>query len=92
MGGCVCGSGEDDMGKLFASTFIRKEKVPLTNRRISKSDAGQEIWIGNHESSDVRKVKVPSFSVGKCRTNSGRDGGRRIIQRQPPSGDWGGKA
>ena len=41
---------------------------------ISKYDAVQEIRIGTPESSDSIKRKVPKFSVGKRKTNSGRDG------------------
>ena len=35
-GSGICGSGEDDSGKLFASSFIRNDKNPLTHRRSSK--------------------------------------------------------
>ena len=46
-GVCVCGSGEDDLVNLFASYFLRKEKIPLTHRKSSKYDISQEIHIGN---------------------------------------------
>ena len=35
-GGRVCGSGKDDLGNLFASFFLRKNKTPLTHCRSSK--------------------------------------------------------
>ena len=73
-GGCVFRSGEDAPGNLFASYFLRKEK-PLIHSRSSNNDAGQEIWIGTTESSNVSEGKIPKFSEGKCGANSGRGGG-----------------
>ena len=69
------------MRNLFASYFSQKDKIPLTHRMISKYDAGQEIWIGTPESSDISKGKSPKLSVGKRRTNSSLDGVRSILQR-----------
>ena len=37
----VCGSGENDSGNLFASSFLWKYKNPLPCCRSSKYDAGQ---------------------------------------------------
>ena len=54
-GGFVSGSGEDDLGNLFASTFLRKDKNPLTPCRISKYDSKQDRRTGTTESSDVSK-------------------------------------
>ena len=45
-GGCVCGSGEDDQGNLFASSFLQKEKslspivVVLSKILVKKSRLG----------------------------------------------------
>ena len=49
----VHGSGENDSVNLFASSFLQKDKNPLTPRRISKYNASQEIRNGTPESSDV---------------------------------------
>ena len=76
----------------FASYFLHKDKIHLTHHRSSKYDAGQEIRIGTPEYSDVSKTKVPNFSASKCGTNSGRYGGRRVLQCQPPPDARGRKA
>ena len=39
--GFFWGSGEDDPGNLFASSFLRKETIPLTHLSRSKYNAGQ---------------------------------------------------
>ena len=45
--------------KMIQETFFHsisfRKKTTLTHFRISKYDAGQEIQIGDHEYSDVRK-------------------------------------
>ena len=91
-GGYINGSGEYSLGKKIALYFLRKDKNPLTHSRSSRYDAGQESRTGTPESSDISKGKIPKFSVGKRGTNSGRDGGRRILQLQPTSGTQGRKA
>ena len=75
--------GEYDTGNLFASSFLRKDKIPLTHRRRSKYDASQEIRIGDPESSDISKIEVPKFSSKKRGDNLGPDKWRSVIQRQP---------
>ena len=72
------------MGNVFASSFLRKEKniSPIVEALIKipiKKDG-----LGTPEYSDVGEGKIPKFSTGKCGTDSVHDGGRRIIQRQPP--------
>ena len=74
-GGRICGSGEDDPGNLFASSFLRKEKITITHCRISKCAAGRESRIGDPDSSDTRKLEVSKFSVIKSGSNLGRGGG-----------------
>ena len=91
-GGCVCGSGEYGSGNLFASSFLQKDKNPLTNCRRYKYDADQDGRTGTPESSGVSKVKVPKPSAEKHRTDSGRDRDRGILQRRPPTDYWGIKA
>ena len=71
---------------LFAYSFLRKDKIPLTYCRRSNYDAGQEILIGAPESSDVSEVKVPKLSAGKRVTNLGHDGRGGILQLRPPYG------
>ena len=83
--GCVFGSGEYDPGNRFASSFLWKYKIPLTNCRISKYDDGQDNLVGTPESSNVSKVKVSKFSAGKRGTNLGRYRGWRILQCLTPS-------
>ena len=39
-GGRIFGSGVDDPGKKFASSFLRKDKIPLTHRRIYNYSSG----------------------------------------------------
>ena len=80
-GGCYCESSEDASGKLFASYFLRKEKNPLTHRRSSKYDVGQEIRTGTTESSDIGEVTIPKFSAGKTGTDLVHDGGGSILRR-----------
>ena len=53
--GCVLGSGEDNLGELFASPFLRKDKNPLAHIRSSKYNADQDRRTGVPESSDVIK-------------------------------------
>ena len=60
---------QNDPGNFFASSFLRREKKPLTHYRSSKYDAGQKIKVETPESSDVRKRKVPKFSASKHGTN-----------------------
>ena len=45
-GGCVCGSGENDSGNLFASSFPRKDENSLTHSRNSNNNAalGGQTW------------------------------------------------
>ena len=74
-GGCGCGGGEYALGKKIVSSFVQKYKNTLTHCRIFKYYSGQEIRTGAPESSDSSKGKMPQFSDGKCRTNSGREGG-----------------
>ena len=52
----------NDPGNFSASSFLQRERIPLTHRRSSKNDTGQKIKVGTPESSDVRKRKVPKFS------------------------------
>ena len=85
-GGGVCGSVEDALGKLVTSYFLCKEKIPITHRRRSKYDTGQEIRIVTPESSGVSKIKVPKFSAGKRGTNLGRDVGR--VHSPMPTTFW----
>ena len=83
--GRVRGSRENDPGNLFASSFLRKYKNPLTHSRSYKYDAGQKIRNGNPESSDVSTGEIPNILVGERGTDPGRDGGRGILQCQPPT-------
>ena len=70
----VRGSGEGDLGNLFASYFLRKDENPLSCSRSSKYDSGQEIRIGTPESSDVRSREVFKLHTREHRTGSGREG------------------
>ena len=76
---CVCGSREDATGNPFFLIFYSK-KTPLTHSGRYKYDASQKHRIGNTESGDVCKGKVPKFSVGKRGTNLERDGGMSMLQ------------
>ena len=58
----------------------------------SKYDAGQEIHPGPPESSDVRKKEIHKFVMCKHIVGLSGDRGRRIFQRQSPSGAQGKKA
>ena len=80
----VCGFGENDSGNIFASSFLRKDKNPLTHRKSSKYYAGQEIWTETPESSDVSIGELIKLPAGERRTGLGRDGGRGIHQFRPP--------
>ena len=84
-GVCVCGSGENNPGNLFALSVPQKDKNPLTHNRSSKYDAGQEIRTGTPESSDVIIGEVLKTLSGERRTNTGCDGRRGIIQCRPPT-------
>ena len=81
----VRGSGEDDSGNIFASSFLWKYENVLTHRSSSKYDAGQEIRTGTPESSDVITVEVLKLPVGERGTGSGRDGKKGILQFRPPT-------
>ena len=74
--GCVDGSGEDDLGNLFVSSFPNKDKNPLTHRKSSNYDENQYVWTGTPEYSDISKVEVPKLSAGKRRTDLGHGGGK----------------
>ena len=72
-------------GKCFCLFFSseRKNISPIVEALINipiKKDG-----LGTPEYSDVGKGKTPKFSTGKCGTDSVRDGGKSIIQRQPPT-------
>ena len=43
--------------------FFRKKKIPHIHCRSSKYNAGQEIRIWPHESSDFRKHKIPKLLI-----------------------------
>ena len=62
----VCRSAEDDLRKLFASSFLQKDKNPLTHSRSYKYDACQEIRTATHESSDVSTGEIPKLPVGSA--------------------------
>ena len=68
-GGCVHGSGENDLGNLFASSFPHKDKKPLTHRRNYKYDSNQGVWTGPPEPSDVSEGEIPKLSVGNHGTD-----------------------
>ena len=72
----------------FCLVFSSERQNPLTCSRISKYNYGQESRTGNPESSEVIKVEIPKFSVGKRRSDLGRDGKRIILQRRPPPDAW----
>ena len=80
----VCGSGENDSGKLFALSFLWKDENLLPHRRSSKYNSGQEIWTGTPESSDVLSGEVLKLHVRERRTVTVCDGGRVILQCRPP--------
>ena len=81
----VRGSGENNLGNLFASSFILKDENPLSHRRISKYDAGQETRNGTPEPSDFGIGEVLKFPAGERGTGLGRDRRRGIIQCRPPT-------
>ena len=60
--GCVCGSGENDLGILFSLSFLQKDENPFTHCRNSKYDANQGGWTGPPGYSDVIKGKIPKLS------------------------------
>ena len=68
-GGRVCGSGENDSGNIFASSFIRKDENPLTHRRNSKYYANQCGSTWPPESSDVSEGEILKISAGKQETD-----------------------
>ena len=61
----VRGSGENDLGNLFTSSFLQKDENPLTHRRSSKYDPGQKIRTGTPESSDVSTGEIPKLQEGE---------------------------
>ena len=65
----VHGSGENDLGNLFSSYFLQKDKNPLTHRRSSKYNDGQEIRTGTPESSEVSKGELLKLPVREHRTD-----------------------
>ena len=79
-------------GKPFCLIFSLEGQIPLTHRRSSKYNTIQEIWVGNPESSYGSKRKVPKFSASNHGADSGRNGGRNVLQYRPPSGYQGRKA
>ena len=81
----VCGSGENYLGNLFASSFIWKDENPLSYCRSLKYDAGQEIRAENPEPSDVSTVEVLKLPGGERVPGLGRDRRRGILQCQPPT-------
>ena len=87
--GRACGSGGDDLGNLFASSYLQKNNTPLTQLRSSNYDDIQEIRIGIPESSGVREQEMTKFETGKIRANSIRDGGRGILQHRSTYGTQG---
>ena len=60
-------------GKPFSSSFLPKDQIPLIHSRIAKYNFGQEIRIGNPESSEDSKRKLPKFSSCERITNSEHD-------------------
>ena len=70
----VCGSVEDDLRNLFASSFIWKDENNLPRRRISKYNTGQEIRTGTPEFSDVSSGELLKFHMKEPRTDTGHDG------------------
>ena len=63
--GRVCRSGENDSGNRFSSSFLRKEKTPLNNHRISKYNTVQESQTGTPEFSNVSKGEIPKLPEGE---------------------------
>ena len=78
-------SGENDLGNLFLSSFLRKDENPLTHRRIYKYNAGQESWTGTTEYSNVSTGEVLKLPEGDRGTVSGRDRRIGILQCLPPT-------
>ena len=70
----VCGSGEDDLRNIFASSFLRKDENPLPRCRNCKYDVGQEIRTGTPESSDVSTGEVIKLHTREHITDTGCDG------------------
>ena len=58
------GSGGNDSGNLFASSFLQKDENPLPNSRNSKYNAGQESRTGTPEFSDISTVEVLKIPAG----------------------------
>ena len=77
----VCGIGEDDSQKLFASSFLQKDENPPPRRRSSNYNSGQEIRTGTPESSEFRSGEVLKLHKRERRTGTGCDrrGGRVFI-------------
>ena len=78
-------SGENDLGNLFASSFLRKDENPLIHRTRSKYNSGQEICTGTSESSDIIKGEILKLLVGERGTGLGRDRVGGFLQWQPPT-------
>ena len=78
------GSGEDDLRNLFASYFLWKDENHPPRHRSSKYDSRQEIRTGTPEFSDVCTGEVLNLHARYRRTDTGRDGGRGILQFRPP--------
>ena len=73
--GFLRGSGENDLGNLFFSSFLRKDKNPLTHSRNSNYDVDEGGRTWPPESSDVRKGEMPKLPAGKRGTDYVRDRG-----------------
>ena len=74
----------------FASYFLRKDENPLPCRRSSKYNAGQVIYTGTPESSDVITGEVLKLHTRESRTDTGRDGRGGILLFWPlPDPKWG---
>ena len=76
----VSRSGEDDLGNLFAPSFLKKDENPLPRCRRSKYGAHQEIRTGTPESSDVSSVELLKLHVRDHRTDTVRDTRGGVIQ------------
>ena len=61
--------GEDYSGKLFALSFLWKDKNPFTHRRNSKYDDDQDGHTGTPESIEISKGEIPKLSAGKNGTD-----------------------
>ena len=56
--------------KLFASAFLWKVKISLTDCRDSMYDAIKEIWPGPTRSHDVREREVSKFATLNAQAHS----------------------